>query len=150
MKGLYTEKLTDNNHVNMLKGVLESINPTLSQEIFIERFHDDGEGVDVAYNVYKITTDEQTYVLKKSDDYEIEIYEKFLKDKNLPTPKFEGWTCINNTKWILIEYIAGTDLRIFNQDMSYGCADSLSRIFNTYWQEKNFEEGALFCVNHTI
>lgn len=143
MKGIYTERITDINHINMLKSVLEVIIPSFSQQIHIERFHDNGEGVDRTYNVYKIISDEQTYILKQSDDNEIEVYEKFLAGKNLPVPNFEDWTCINNTKWILIEYIAGTDLRVFSKDMAYGCADSLSRIFNMYWQEDCFEENKL-------
>lgn len=143
MKGLYTESITDINHINMLKTIFAAIKPALAGQIYIERFHDNGEGVDRAYNVYKITADKQTYILKKSDDNEIGVYEKFLADKNLPVPKLEGWTCVNKTKWILIEYIAGVDLRIFNKDMAYGCADSLSRIFNIYWQKDGFEENKL-------
>jgi len=140
MKGVYTETLTDNNHINMLKTVLEAIKPALTGKIYVERYHDNGEGVDRTYNVYKIIADNQTYILKKSDDKEIEVYQKFLTDKNLPVPKLEGWTCINNTNWILIEHIAGTDLRRFNKDMAYRCADSLSCIFNMYWQDGNFKE----------
>lgn len=143
MKGVYTERITDIKHINMLKSVLIEIKPTLSGRIHIERFHDNGEGDDYAYNVYKITTSKQRYILKKSEDNEIEIYKKFLVDKNLPVPKLEGWTCLNNTKWILIEYIVGTDLRKFDKDMAYGCADSLSQIFNMYWQENGFEENKL-------
>ena len=78
MRGLYTERITDVNHINMLKSVLESINPTLLKQIDIERFHDNGEGVDRAYNVYKIISNNQTYILKKSDNNEIEVYEKFF------------------------------------------------------------------------
>jgi thiamine kinase-like enzyme len=140
MKGVYTKKITDINHINMLKTVLRVIKPALAAQIRIERFHDNGEGVDRAYNVYKIIADKQTYILKKSDDKEVAVYEKFLSDKNLPVPKLEGWTCLNKTKWILIEYIAGSDLRKFNKDMAYGCADSLSQIFNMYWQKDDFEE----------
>lgn len=143
MKGLYTEKVKDINQINLLKNVLRAINPTLTDKVNIERFHDDGEGVDTVYNVYKIITDKETYILKKSDDYEIEVYEKFLVDKNLPVPTLKGWTCVDNIKWILIEYIYGTDLRKFNKDMAYGCAESLSRIFNIYWQEDNSEENKL-------
>lgn len=139
MKGVYTEKIKDMNHINMLKNVLKAINETLSEQVHIERFHDDGEGVDRAYNVYKVISDKQVYILKKSDDNEIEVYEKFLKDKNLPVPKLEGWAYVNNTKWILIEYIEGADLRLFNKYMAYGCADSLSRIFNMYWQENKLD-----------
>ncbi|MFD3157307.1 phosphotransferase [Haloimpatiens sp. FM7330] len=143
MKGVYTEKIKDINHINMLKTVLKAIKPALTGQIYIERFHDNGEGVDRTYNVYKITVDEQIYILKKSDDKEIEVYEKFLVDKNLPVPKFEGWTCVNNKKWILIEYIDGTDLRMFNKDMAYGCIESLSQIFNMYWQKDNFKENKI-------
>lgn len=143
MKGVYTERIKDINHINMLKSVLESINPTFSQQINIERFHDNGEGVDRTYNVYKIISDNQKYILKKSDDNEIRVYEKFLANKNLPVPKLLGWACVNNIKWILIEHIDGIDLRVFNKEMAYGCADSLSRIFNMYWQENSFEENKL-------
>ncbi|MDF2885024.1 MAG: hypothetical protein K0R54_5595, partial [Clostridiaceae bacterium] len=143
MKGVYTEKITDINQINMLKAVFGVIKPELEGKIYIERFHDNGEGVDRAYNVYKVISDKHTYILKKSDDYEIEVYEKFLTDKNLPVPKLEGWTSFDNTKWILIEYIAGEDLRIFDKHMAYGCAESLSQIFNMYWQEDCFEENKL-------
>lgn len=84
----------------MLKNVLEVINPTLQQQIHIERFHDNGESVDRTYNVYKIISDKQTYILKKSDDDEIGVYEKFFGNKNLPVPKLEGWACVNKIKWI--------------------------------------------------
>jgi sulfur relay (sulfurtransferase) DsrC/TusE family protein len=140
MKGVYTEKITDLKHINILKNVLEVIKPTLLQQVHIEQFHDNGEGVDRTYNVYKIVSDKKTYILKKSDDYEIGVYEKFLANKSLPVPELEGWTCVNNIRWILIEYIDGPDLRAFNKDMASGCADSLSHIFNMYWQENDFEE----------
>ena len=143
MKGVYTERIKDVNHINMLKSVLESINPIFSQPINIERFHDNGEGVDRAYNVYKIISGSQKYILKKSDANEIGVYEKFLANKNLPVPKLLGWTSVNKIKWILIEYIDGKDLRVFNKEMASRCADSLSRIFNMYWQENSFEDNKL-------
>lgn len=140
MKGLYTERITDNEHINMLRSVLEAIKPIFSEQVCMERFHDDSGGADRSYNVYKITENNKTYILKKSDDYEIGVYEKYLAGKDLPVPSFYGLTSFNNTKWILIEYIAGTDLRRFTKDLAYGCAESLSRIFNMYWQDKEFEE----------
>lgn len=143
MKGVYTEKITDINQINILKALLGIVKPELPKPIYFQRFHDNGQGVDRVYNVYKVISDEHTYILKKSDDYEIEVYEKFLTDKNLPVPKLEGWTSFDNTKWILIEYIAGEDLRIFDKHMAYGCAESLSQIFNMYWQEHCFEENKL-------
>ncbi|ERI93364.1 hypothetical protein HMPREF1982_01788 [Clostridiales bacterium oral taxon 876 str. F0540] len=143
MRGVYTEIIKDIHHIETLKKVLKSINPTFLEQINIERFHDNGEGVDRIYNVYKITADKKVYILKKSDDNEIELYEKFLQNKNLPVPKLEGWCCINNIKWILMEYIDGPDLRLFNENMAYECAESLSCIFNMYWREKDFEANKL-------
>ena len=126
-------------HIERVKSVLEAIKPIFSEQVHMERFHDDGGGADRSYNVYKITADNKTYILKKSDDREIGVYEKFLAGKGLSVPNFQGLTSINNTKWILIEYIAGTDSRRFTKDMAYGCADSLSRIYNIFWQEKGSE-----------
>jgi hypothetical protein len=143
MKGVYTERIKDINHINTLEAVFGVIKPALAEQIYIERFHDNGEGVDRTYNVYKIIADKQTYILKKSDDKEIGVYEKFFADKNLPVPKLEGWTCVNETKWILIEYIAGADLRMFDRDKANGCADSLVHIFNMYWQNDGFEENKI-------
>ncbi len=143
MKGIYTENINEADEINKLSSILEVMKPDLAGQICFKRFHDNGEGVDRAYNVYKVISDEKAYILKKSDDYEIEVYEKFLTDKNLPVPKLEGWASFDNTKWILIEYIPGDDLRIFDKHMAYGCAESLSRIFNMYWQEDCFEENKL-------
>lgn len=140
MRGVYTEKIKDINHINMLKEVFKVIRPDLKEEIDIERFYDKDKGFDRTYNVYKVNVGKLTYILKKSDENEIDVYENFLQGKNLPVPKLEGWNCINNTVWILIEYIPGSDLRKFNKDMAFECADSLSTIFNMYWQESSFKE----------
>lgn len=143
MRGLYTEKITDKNKIDIINSILTKIKPEITEKLSMEQFHDDGEGVDRVYNVYKIISGEEIYILKRSEDNEIEVYEKFLFNKNLPVPKLEGWTCVDNTKWILIEYIEGQDLRNFNEGMANGCAESLSKIFNTYWQESDFEENEL-------
>lgn len=143
MRGVYTEKIADSSHMNELKNILKLIKPQLTEDIHIERFREEEENVDRTYNVYKVISATETYILKKSDDTEINVYEKFLAGKNLPVPTLEGWACIDETKWILIEYIPGTDLRRFDAAKAYGCADSLCRIFNMYWQEDHFEESKL-------
>ena len=55
---------------------------TENTDILAERFCDDGEGEVNRYNVYKITTEGKCYVLKKSDEAEIGVYERFLKRKS--------------------------------------------------------------------
>lgn len=143
MRGVYTEIIRDNKHLDILKKILITIKSDIVDIVNIERFHDNGEGVDRAYDVYKINLDKQIYVLKKSDTYEIAVYEKFLKGKDLPVPQLKGWTSFNNTKWLLIEYIEGSDLRNFNKEMAFQCAHSLTRISNMYWQEDSFQDNIL-------
>ena len=104
-------------------------------EVLAEQFCDDGEGEVNHYNVYKITTRGECYVLKKSDQAEIGIYEHFLKGQGLPVPDYFGSARWGGKQWILIEYIPGTDLREYSSDMALSCAESLSRIANRYWQE---------------
>ncbi|WP_373899417.1 hypothetical protein ACER0A_001500 [Haloimpatiens sp. FM7315] len=41
---------------------------------------------------------------------------------------------------MLIEYIPGKDLQNFNKSMALGCSNSITEIFNTYWQNEKFEE----------
>lgn len=143
MKGVYTEKITDISHISLLKTVLATINPELASTTNIERFREEEVNIDRTYNVYKVESGTQTYILKKSNDLEIGVYENFLAGKTLPVPALIGWTCIGEDKWILIEYIFGTDLRRFDEAKAYGCADSLCRIFNMYWQEDCLDESRL-------
>ena len=141
VEGMHTEIIKDIKHINKLKEVFKIIKPEIKEEIEIERFYDKDKGVDRIYNVYKVKVGKLTYILKKSDENEVGVYENYLQGKNLPVPKLEGWTTINNTIWVLIEYILGSDLRKFNKDMAFECAESLSTIFNMYWQEEgSFEE----------
>jgi len=44
MRGVYTEKIKDINHINMLKEVFKVIRPDLKEEIYIERFYDKDKG----------------------------------------------------------------------------------------------------------
>lgn len=121
MRGLYTEDISD--------------------KISAERFFEDSEeGFEPrAYDVYKIQLREKTFILKKSDEKEIFIYEHFLKGNTFSVPQFYGSLSIAGENWIVIEYITGSDLREFTGEMAHACAESVSAIMNTYWQ-KDAEE----------
>ena len=93
--------------------------------------------------MYKISFENQSHILKKSNDYEIEVYENILRDKGQPVPEYLGSITEGKQQWILLQYIAGEDLRKFNEEMVVGCADSLAQIFNLYWQEDEFAEKKL-------
>lgn len=108
-------------------------------EFLAERFCDDGEGEINRYNVYKITAGNACYVLKKSDEAEIGVYERFLRGRDLPVPVYYGSTRWGGKQWILIGYVEGTDLRDYTPDMAVSCAESISRIANCYWQKDEAE-----------
>ncbi|MDE7264596.1 MAG: aminoglycoside phosphotransferase family protein [Anaeroplasmataceae bacterium] len=110
-------------------------------EFTVEQFCDDGEGEMNWYNVYLITADHKPYVLKKSEVQEISIYQNFLNSNTFKTPIFYGSIEREGSLWILLEYIKGSDLRNFTNEMAYACADSITSIMNAYWQadEKEFQ-----------
>ncbi|WP_061994315.1 phosphotransferase [Clostridium sp. ATCC 25772] len=95
------------------------------------------------YTVYKININSENFVLKKSEESEIFIYKTFLESKNLPTPKMFGYTFEYDEYWILIEYIEGTDLKKFNEQIALNSSISLSKIFNKYWVENDFDKHKL-------
>lgn len=107
------------------------------------QFCDDGEGEVRKYNVYKVMADGKSYVLKKSDAYEKSVYQDFLAEGSFRVPGFYGSTEAGGSLFILLEYIAGSDLRDFTEDMAYACADSITAIMNAYWQkdEPEFQAG---------
>lgn len=138
MKGLHTDKILKS--TIPFKGiVIDILNKSDITLELVEQFCDDGEGELNRYNVYKVTTNIGTYVLKKSDDGEIYVYEKFLKGKKLPVPKYYGNIEMDDKKWILLEYIVGTDLRDFTKEMAFACSNSITTIMNEYWQEKEID-----------
>lgn len=155
MRGLYTEKIVSGKipFGQLVSEILScgernrglDGNPEGAQEniaagsVSAEQFCDDGEGEVNRYNVYKITAGDKCYVLKKSDEAEIGVYERFLQGQGLPAPAYFGNTKWNGKQWILIAYVEGTDLRDYTPDMAVACAESISRIANRYWQEDEAE-----------
>lgn len=61
MRGLYTEKVTDSGKIDMINSILAKIKPEITEKVSMEQFHDDGEGVDRIYNVYKIISGGEIY-----------------------------------------------------------------------------------------
>jgi len=135
--------------------MLERINHPLIPEIFaqINNFADDiitidqfceryGEAPDEVrhYDVYLIQTKTKGYILKKTDEAEREIYQKYLKDKQLPVPAYYGDLQTDQGTWILLEQIAGHDVREVTDQIAAAAADSLSKIANAYWQQTDIPD----------
>lgn len=136
--GSYTETVTKSN-VPFQKPAADILKRDIVNPVTAEQFCDDGEGELNRYQVYKLNIDGIPYVLKKSDDSEIFVYEKLLAGKKFPVPNYYGNSEWGDAKWILIEFIEGTDLRDFTADMAYACAESVAEIMNAYWQENETE-----------
>ncbi len=128
--GVYLEKVKGGNlPMVWLKEVL-SESGTLTEA---ERFCDSTGEYQRKYNVYKISTEEKTYVLKRSDKAETVLYRDFLQGKDFAVPQYYGDTEYDGHVWLLMEYIDGPDMRRFNQEMAAACADTLAHIQNFYW-----------------
>lgn len=105
----------------------------------VVQFFDDGEGELRRYDVYKIMSNGETYVLKKSDGAEVAVYRDFLAGYGFKVPEYLGSGQFDGKTWLLMEYIEGEDLREFTGEMAYGCADSITAVMNAYWQRDEQE-----------
>lgn len=141
MGGVYTEEIKD--YKIPFEMIVKEILQVESFSSFrVEQFCDDGEeGCEVnRYNVYKIYANGIATVLKKSDEREIGVYQTFLQGKQFRVPKYYGNVRCDGTRWMLMEYLEGKDLRDFELKMAPACAESITQIMNTYW-ESRIEDG---------
>ena len=107
--------------------------------IKIGYYYDHSEPEGRTYDVYQLITKEGTYVLKRTKRKEAAIYENFLGACDFAVPRLLGYMEEQDTTWILLQHIEGRDLKQFNESIALACARELAKIFNTYWQEQNFE-----------
>ncbi len=115
---------------NILK---EIIDISAHTQINVFQFCDKDINYDRKYSVYKVTVDDRTYVLKRTDKEEADIYEKYLKASELPVPQYYGSFYDGKNYWILIEFICGNDIRDFKEEYAHECAVSVTQIMNRYW-----------------
>lgn len=100
----------------------------------LRQFHEDGGGADRAYSVYRIECDGREYVLKRSVPAEAELYHTYLERGNFSVPKLFADTQRGKSRWLLLEYIPGKDLREFTPELASMAAESLSALHNAYWR----------------
>ncbi len=100
----------------------------------IKQFYDDSENEERLYDVYRVFTDKGTCILKKSDKAEISIYKDFLEGHSFSVPRFYG--SVEDERgvlWLLMEDIAGTDLREYSDEIAVAAAKSITQIHRFYW-----------------
>lgn len=105
----------------------------LDGPVSAERFCDDDGDYKRKYNVYKLSANGKTFVLKKSDSREVTLYRDFLQNRGFAVPEYYGYVEYGDALWLLMEHIGGPDLRRFDREMALASAKTLSQIQNAYW-----------------
>lgn len=92
---------------------------------------------DSVYDVWKVITNDNIYVLKKAKNYEIEIYTKLLSELEYGVPKLYNSVRYNDEDYILIEYVEGNVLNICYRDSLIKAVDALIYVQDYYWNDNN-------------
>lgn len=87
-------------------------------------------------DVYKIDIDGCSFILKKAEEIESDIYLNFLNKNNFNTPKVYGYS----DGYLLIEYINGTDLCIMDENKAKKSSKSVGVILKFYFN-KEIDDG---------
>lgn len=112
-----------------LNGILSrfSFGPDAAAEPF--RSEEDG----AAYAVWKITTDQGVFVLKKAKEYESQVYATFLQGQTGFAPELRRSQEIEGTTWLLMEYVEGEDLRFCTRQKLTKVLDALIAMQDVWW-----------------
>lgn len=105
----------------------------LDGPVSAERFCDDDGDYKRKYNVYKLSANGKTFVLKKSDSREVTLYRDFLQNRGFAVPEYYGYVEHGDALWLLMEHIGGPDLRRFDREMALASAKTLSQVQSAYW-----------------
>lgn len=136
--GLYLERPAEGIPLRELCGTI------LHREGFSDfaalRYCDDSGGGLRRYHVYKVTADGRDYALKRSEEREVRVYERFLSGRGFRVPRYYGSAVHSGRPWILLEHVPGPDLRDFTDELARAAADSVSAVMNAYW-ESGTEDG---------
>lgn len=92
---------------------------------------------DTPKNVFLISTDTDKYVLKVAGQYEIEVYEKYLKRNAFEVPFLLGqYKYDDETDFIMISFVEGNELSDFCEVYAIEAAKSIAKIHNSYFTEQ--------------
>lgn len=89
---------------------------------------------DTLYEVWKVTTPEGEYVLKKAKSHELAVYDAFFREDLSGAPRFLGSVKAENESWFLMEYVKGTDLRRCGRESLTAALDALISLQDRFWE----------------
>lgn len=89
---------------------------------------------DTLYEVWKVTTPEGEYVLKKAKPHELAVYDAFFREDLPGAPRFLGSAEAEGESWFLMEYVSGTDLRRCDRGGLTTALDALISLQERFWE----------------
>lgn len=99
-------------------------------EISVFKNEEDGE----EYAVWKVSTAENTFVLKKAKEFELEIYDKFLSTENDFAPKLYKTEHTENGDYLLMEFVPGKTLMKCGREQLVFALDAVISMQKRFWQ----------------
>lgn len=112
-----------------------------SAEVTQLRHEEDNE----PYQVWKLKTEEKTYILKEAKEYESEVYRTFLKDAAGSVPHIYKMEAIDGKTYLLMEFVEGNDLRKCTRQGLTMALDALIKMQKAAWEDSvNADVGFTF------
>ncbi len=117
-----------------IRQVLQQMEIPVSADTVISPFINAEDGS--AYGVWKVQSQEKTYVLKKAKGFEISIYTSFFNRELSGAPRFLGSTTFDGEDYFLMDYVPGEDLRRCNRKKLVSALDALIHLQELYWERR--------------
>lgn len=92
------------------------------------------------YDVWKILIDNNSFVLKKAKEYELEVYSVFLNGIDYGVPHFYNSVRIDDSEYFIMEYIKGVDLCKCNRENLKKALDSLIYLQDRFWGNTDLQD----------
>lgn len=102
----------------------------------VERFKRAEDGTD--YEVWKVTDGEARYVLKKAKEEELAVWQTFLRHAD-GVPRLYQTLRREDGDYLLMEYIAGEDLRRCDRRSLIAALDALIAIQEQFWERRELQ-----------
>lgn len=118
-----------------LNKILEQMEVSGQADITAFSCEEDGED----YDVWKVTADDQSYVLKKAGEREISVYRTFLESAEHGAPRFYKSFQDQDSAFFLMEYIEGRNLRKCDRESLTAALDALIYLQDMYWERRELQ-----------
>ncbi len=96
------------------------------------------------YEVWLVTVGNEKYVLKKAKNNEVQVYSAFFSVPVAGAPRFYGAVSVDGAEYLLIEYVAGSDLCKCDRASLTKALDALISLQDKFWDSCENGKGVSF------